>query len=244
MNTQSSKKQFDLDRLHFYVVPTKWMQKAWPLLSGKSTQITNVDAAVEKIGPVEVANLLVLDHQISDEEDETAQKHNKTVVLHELQQKRNFASTIEDPSSSSIQHHRSPEKLRSHVQHAKDFLLLGPTAWRMVKQKFGYDHKVTCNCEFIETPEGTSLAVILLYDENKTLRVPIPPSGRFPYASFLTASAAAESNESSARIQLGNVSDDETDLVRLRRTRAHEHVHLYGIYELTLLSFFSLLFLC
>jgi hypothetical protein len=194
MSTASSKKQLDLDRMFFYVVPAVWMRKAWPLLSGQKSVVDS--------GRMELADLVVRDHEISDEEEEDAHSK-KNLVLKELQKR------VAVPSSPVrvVHHpHRRPQ-LRTGLAHAKDFFLLGPSAWQMLKHKFGYDQEIRLKCAFVEQPNGTTLAVILYPADvaagSAALHQPIPPTGRFGYESLLLKTTRKEN--------VGNVSDDEND---------------------------------
>jgi hypothetical protein len=212
MSIASSKKQVDLDHLFFYVVPAVWMRKAWPLLSGQKASTT--------IGRMELADLVVRDHEISDEEEEDAHLQ-KNLVLKELQRavivdttpNVNAVRTV----SAGHSHGRRPPVLRTGVTHGKDFFLLGPSAWYMIKHKFGYDQEIRLNCAFVEQPNlGTTLAVILhpadVAQGLVAVNQPIPPTGRFGYESLLKKTTTNRKED------VGNVSDDENENAVMVRT--------------------------
>lgn len=208
-----------LNDLKFYLVPAAWMIKAWPMLSARpSSMDTNVDKADdgnkwrEKVGIIENAGLLELDHAVSSSSDDEADKKPK--------------SQLQPPPSDSCQ-------LRNGLKHGEDFFLLGPSAWMLVNQKFGSDGVVLARPCVHHSAAESSIAVAI--DKKKVAShflVPIPPSGHFPYATMI-AEHEGDSEESflpqgrqknrgqqfqPARLKSDVVSDEEgetNDLVRL-----------------------------
>ena len=81
-------------------------------------------------------------------------------------------------------------RMKLGLVHTKDFFLLGPQSWMLVKQKFGYDIELFRCCKKLVSPQnGASQGQIELAFtpeeiENNNNIVPsvvIPPTGRFPY---------------------------------------------------------------
>lgn len=221
LKVQSTKK--DWNRLFYYVVPAEWMRQAWPVLSGLYPSKGSVEAP---IGRIQLHNLIVRDHEVSDEEE--VEKMQTTRDL--------FSGTTTQPSREDsserldAQSHRTgviavvgddqyrpwkKSSLRPNLQHRKDYVLLGPSAWQMVKRRFGCDMEIRRKLTVAGTSDRTTLSVVMedadLAKGTPALLVEIPPTGRFPYESFFMHQKVANHELPHP----GNVSDDDdTDLVR------------------------------
>jgi hypothetical protein len=220
MNTQSSKRQTDLARLKFYVVPAAWMFKAWPVLTGQSVQTSN-DNWRQDIGPIECKNLLISDDEgdngdinnhNGEEKDATAKIQQKE------QQTRNKERLMSELNKGKVAANQPCEKrprkatLRRELKHEEDFFLLGSNAWFLIKEKFGNDQEIEKECVFDPTSNESPLAVVLHKSEASTLvaadssslaqpqeqlelpavNIPIPPTGRFRYEQYLDTNDVAK----------------------------------------------------
>jgi hypothetical protein len=185
MNTQSSKRQTDLARLKFYVVPATWMRQAWPVLTGQSVQ--NSDNWRQDIGRIECKDLLVWDNAVSsdsdDEDNDNAGYHNgegKAAATAKIQQKEqqtrkerlmselNKGKVAVDKTSEKRPQHQRKATLRRELIHEQDFFLLGSNAWFLIKEKFGCDQEIEKECVFDPTSNESPLAVVLHKSESST----------------------------------------------------------------------------
>jgi hypothetical protein len=200
MNTQSSKKQSDLARLRFYVVPAAWMRKAWPVLSGHSVQnngTVNVNWR-QDIGQIECKDLVRSAHDHDGNGNggsPVGQGHGQ-----EEQKRKELMSELNKKVMNK--HRGNNTTLRRGLKHEQDFFLLGSNAWLLIQEKFGSDQAIEKTCVFDPT-----LAVVLHNKESKSsqltangshngkppqeqlelpaVHIPIPPTGRFRYEQYL-----------------------------------------------------------
>jgi hypothetical protein len=180
MNTQSSKKQTDLARLKFYVVPAAWMRKAWPVLTAQTVQ--NSDNWRQDIGRIECKDLLVWENAVTSDDDaeDGTNGNGKTVATAKVQQKEqqtrkeammselNKKAAVNKPSEKRPQHQQKAT-LRRELKHEQDFFLLGSNAWFLIKEKFGCDQEIEKDCVFDPTSNESPLAVVLHKYESPTL---------------------------------------------------------------------------
>jgi hypothetical protein len=182
MNTQSSKKQTDLARLKFYVVPAAWMRKAWPVLTAQKVQ--NSENWRQDIGGIECKDLLVWENSVSSDDEHDANGNNgnggKTAVTAKVQQKEqqtrkemmmselNKKAAVSKPSEKRPQHQHKAT-LRRELKHEHDFFLLGSNAWFLIKEKFGCDQEIEKECVFDPSSNESPLAVVLHKRESATL---------------------------------------------------------------------------
>ncbi|GAX20611.1 ubiquitin carboxyl-terminal hydrolase 4/11 [Fistulifera solaris] len=203
MKVQASQKASDLEELSFYVVPGDWMRKAWPYLVHPSTagDTKDPDWKEKAIGRIVLADLLVRNHEISDEEDEERhiQEENKQTLLQELQTHSSDSPSKPQQrkmSFSKAQRHTKPE-LRRDILIWRDFFLVGPSTWKFIKLHFGFDQEVKRPV----ARDGRHLVVILneANDHHPINQEPIPASGRFAYEALVAGQ------------DVDCVSDDEND---------------------------------
>jgi hypothetical protein len=220
MNTQSSKKQTDLARLKFYVVPAAWMREAWPFLTAQT--VHNSDNWRQDIGRIECEDLLVWENAVTSNGDaeDGANGNGKTAGIAKAQQTRkemmiselNKKAAVSKSSEKRPQHQQKPT-LRRELKHEQDFFLLGSNAWFLIKEKFGCDQEIERECVFDPTSNESPLAVVLHKSESSTLvaansnalaqpqeqllehpvvNIPIPPTGRFRYEQYLDTATNAK----------------------------------------------------
>jgi len=215
MNVQS--RSTNLDQLAFYILPSQWMQVAWPVLTGQTVPAANNWR--EAIGKIEMNHLLIFENAVSSDEEEHQQEG--VVPLNDMKWLMQMQSD----------ENRSPT-LRPGLVHQRDFFLLGSNAWLLVKQKFGYDYEIKRTCVEQTSATDSKLAVVI-YPANEATRqpclIPIPPTGRFRYELCLNDNPNEPPDaEQQLPSHPGNVSDDETqegdDLVPVRsKTRFPLH---------------------
>ena len=233
MNTQSSKKQTDLARLKFYVVPAAWMRKAWPVLMAQT--VHNSDNWRQDIGQIECKDLIGWENAVTSDVDaeDGANGNGKTAGIANVQQTRkeimmselNKKTAVSKPSEKGLQHQQKAT-LRRELKHEQDFFLLGSNAWFLIKEKFGCDQEIEKECVFDSTSKESPLAVFLHKSESSTLgaansnalaqpqvqllehpvvTIPIPPTGRFRYEQYLdTATDAKLSNNHNRSLDRGS----------------------------------------
>ena len=72
--------------------------------------------------------------------------------------------------------------MKRGLVHERDYFVLGPSAWTLVKSKFGDDgYEIARPCV---SAKDNKLAIQLLREESeggKPTQIEIPPSGRFAY---------------------------------------------------------------
>jgi hypothetical protein len=118
-------------------------------------------------------------------------------------------------------------KMKSGLIHTRDYFFLGPSAWMLVKEKFGYDGYEICRCcKKVSSGRGIEIALLpeeknkinnnnnnniamstttssgsisSLEDETTRLTsIIIPPSGRFPYEKVIPATTDNNDNNNKA----------------------------------------------
>lgn len=108
-------KSGSLKDFYYYMVPTEWMNKAWPFL------MRNEPGSREEIGPVNCNILLNESKQLKTENDDNT---SRTRAVGEKK--------------------RSWNDVKPEMQHIVHFFYLGPNAWTLVSSKFGYDVEIYC----------------------------------------------------------------------------------------------------
>jgi hypothetical protein len=184
-----------LEGLTFYMVPSSWLAKAWPMLDARPTTV--VSTAVddygkwrENVGIIQTSELLSTNHTVSSDEEGTENGNRKPANGTNLSQQQ-------APQSVSL---RTDLKhglaLRAGLKHGVDYFLLGPSTWLLVKEKFGFDKEIGRPCVFHSTNYSTlSVAVDKQQPTNggtpnnqatQHSLIPIPPAGYFPYKQLLS----------------------------------------------------------
>ena len=129
----------------------------------------------ENVGSIRNAELLSTNHTVSSDEEGTERGNGKPTT--------NGNSQQQVPPSHS---------LRTDLKHGVDYFLLGPSAWLLVKEKFGYDKEIGWPCVYHSTNESTLSVAIGAIGGASTNQaahqnfIPIPPAGYFPYQQLLS----------------------------------------------------------
>ncbi|CAB9501278.1 terminal hydrolase 4 [Seminavis robusta] len=186
LNAMAAKKTpSSLSDLTFYMVPSSWMMKAWPMLDAVaadngSSGVDDDGKWRESVGPVQTIELLSCDHTVSSDEEGGG------TVNGNCNKPTNGGST-QQQSSNSV-------SLKRDLKHGVDFFLLGPNAWLLVKAKFGSDKEIVKPCVFHQTEESMIAVAIDSSSQNGGSSstgaghqnlVPVPPGGYFPYKKLL-----------------------------------------------------------
>lgn len=241
LRNQSTKYPQDVDKMYYFMVPTTWIRRAWPLLSGQTNAPT-----VEQVGRIPVSELCegsVTQGQLPVSEDEGEKEENKQETTAasasqpasqenpplrtadvETQKSRMLlelsTKTTATPATASNGRNGS-NSLRSNLRHGADYCVLGPNTWTMVKRRFGSDM-------ILKRPirrDDRTLSIVIGPQEN----LQIPPEGHFGYGNLFCNNAP-----------VGNVSDDddETDLVScihltfvLTVYLCYMHTHISSMYS-------------
>lgn len=182
----AKKTSSSLSGLTFFLVPSTWLLKAWPMLSaGDSNPPSNGNGGSvdekwrERVGMIQNGELLSWDRAVSSSDEEGGENGNSKPPKLRKQQKPPDACP-----------------LRSDLAHGEDYFLLGPSAWLLVKEKFGSDEvELGRPCVFHNTeesllavamdqPQNGSSNTAASSSQNKQL-IPIPPAGYFPYGRLI-----------------------------------------------------------
>lgn len=192
MNVFSSTNASEIREMSFFLVPTRWMQKSWPLLSGHSFSSLNW---IEEIGPIQNAVLMVENAEISSSDEESNNDPQKPFM-----EKSRLRSRLEKA------------RLRREIDHEKDYFLLGSNAWLILKSKFGCDLELERKCVLWNRSESPiAVEVLPAEDGQRAVYVPVPPTGRFAYEQVLSAAVNKPAYGAPAAVKHpGNVSDDDT----------------------------------
>ena len=172
MNAMSSPSLLTLDSLKFYIVPKSWFLKAWPLLTAKTHHNIN-NGWRESIGRIQNGELLNVEREVSSSEDENATAD---------RQKKRF-----EQLHLRMQNNRQ-RVMKTGLEHTKDYFFIGPSAWLLVKEKFGYDgYELARSCSSSIVNGARTIAIQLLAEESdgSATSITIPPSGRFAYEKIL-----------------------------------------------------------
>ena len=170
----------------FFMVPMSWMVKAWPLISsvapGNAANVDDGDSWREKVGPIQNSELLEWEHAVSSSSDEEGLEDGDKKIK---------AKKSTPPASAP---------LRSNLQHGEDFLLLGPSAWMLLSQKFGSDNIELPKPVIYHEPFESKLAVEIEKPSSSSAApkvVEIPAGGHFHYRyKEFIEKAAGETDES------------------------------------------------
>lgn len=169
MNAMSNPTREILDKLKFYIVPKSWFLKAWPLLTAQ-THDNIKDGWREEIGTIHVGELTNVEREVSSSDDESAERQKKRFEQLHLRMAKSRQQAV----------------MKTGLEHTKDYFFLGPSAWLLVKEKFGFDgYELARYC----VSNGASVLSVQLQAEesegNTATLIEIPPSGRFAYEKIL-----------------------------------------------------------
>ena len=193
MSTQSSS---SLESLHFYAVAGSWFRKAWPVLTSRSEIATeNWREELGQINNKELVDEDNLDQVTPSDEALTSGRMKMDNSLGSLdiisRQSSDIAADTQQRTSSPLveggngqKTQKSAPKLRSTSEHEKDYFFLGPSAWILVREKFGFDGcTIQRSCVFAGQNQS-EVAIQLLageYAPGKSSVIIVPPSGRFSF---------------------------------------------------------------
>ena len=193
MNVQSTK--IGIDSYNWHVVPATWMALAWSIFMDQQSPPLSWRE-----------DLAIVNKQLVAGADDVSLP---STGLPPIQQKSALMSDLERATESSL------VSLKPDCHYERDFFLLGPNAWLLCKEKFGYDYEVVCSTVDNSNDPNNPLLIRVPVASNEVMLIPFPWTGRFPVDISLrsiTHSQARSSEESNGGSnQLGNVSDDETD---------------------------------
>ena len=238
MNAISNQSTTALESLKFYAVTNSWFVRAWPILTAKPNEPINDNIRedlrdyIGEIRNLEIVLVNTKSHLSMDGNDEGRVRSNCTTdenaaAENNGNKKRDNHSSLSDIEKSKMRinefHRRTIEnpettQMKPGLLHTRDYFFLGPSAWMLVKNKFGYDGYEICRrCKKIEPQPGQErIAVALLpAEENKPpvslggngdentitfLSTIIPLSGRFPYEKmFSTKKNTGDSTDTTIR---------------------------------------------
>lgn len=191
--------------LNYYIVPSAWFSKVWKILHHPSTTTNDPSSSSpvltspstnnwkETIGPINNASLF------------------PPPFLNELQKVQHSNEEIDIERGEGEENTKPLTTAPSTPRHIADFCLIGSNAWLLLSSKFGHDSVVlTCPCA--RGPSGMFVEVSAFA---KTVTVPLPPSGRFPYEQYFPATtiatAASPSSSSTAIVLHTAVNDENTN---------------------------------
>ena len=184
-----------LESFNFYIVTSSWFRKAWPLLTARSVdQIP--DGWREHIGSIHNEELMMnVEREVSSSEEEGDDDNN--AIAAERKEKR------EEKINRRRARIGERPSMRTGLVHEQDFFILGPSAWNVVKFKFGEDGyglvEIARPC--VPARNNGLLAIELRPEESedsKPFQIEIPPSGRFAYEQVMIP--AAETKKSAALV--------------------------------------------
>ncbi len=194
-----------LESLKFYAVTKSWFLRAWPLLTAKQNDTLD-DTAIgddlrEHIGKIQNSELILDDFKASptsvDEKgvgpsaDASSSGESNPQEYDIDQSKQNITEYYRRISKNS-----DTTKMRPGLVHTKDYFFLGPSAWLLVKEKFGFDgYEISRCCRKAAIGQGRIEIALLPGEEsnensgeanrnlmsNNLVSTAVPLSGRFPY---------------------------------------------------------------
>ncbi len=180
-----------LESLKFYVVTKSWFVRAWPLLTAKPNDDLDEtaigDDLRDHIGKIQNEELVLVESKVKETKessnDETNQSHGNPQEYDIDQSKQNINEYYRRIASENP----DTTKMKAGLVHTQDYFFLGPSAWMLVKEKFGFDgYEISRSCK--TTTTGRIEIALLAGEETKngeetyTLESTIVPlSGRFPY---------------------------------------------------------------
>ena len=172
-----------LDGLSFYVIAGSWFRKAWPLLMTRS-DVNIPEDWREQIGRVQNQELISVEHAISSSDEEDSSN-----VPTGQRQKKRFERLHRKMARS-----QQKSVMRSGMVHMEDYFLLGPSAWMLVKEKFGFDGIELARPCVLWGPHRLHLAIRLEEGESERKAILIPDTGRFQYERVLSNGATNSSD--------------------------------------------------
>lgn len=174
--------------LHFYVVPRHWFQNAWPYLNYARPSNNN-----------------------------HPNNNNNNNVQHNASWKTGLGSMENEPllkplSYADVGKTNAPRQLLPNKRYIRDYVLVGPSVWLLLKQKFGVDKEVALSC----VPKRQNGATTIVVGDQS---IPILHTGRFPYEALLLQQQQDETEDGRDLVETNKKSssnhwirdDDEID---------------------------------
>jgi hypothetical protein len=131
--------------------------------------------------------------------------------------------TVAKPFLQQLVRNRQQSTVRVGLRHKRDYFFLGPSAWEIVKEKFGHDnHELFRQCVFVGRAPHNEVAIQMLDEEGgggaelpSSLQVTIPPSGRFAYEKFIAKTNGGSGSTTSTTDIVSEEDEDQegNDLV-------------------------------
>lgn len=216
-----------LESLNFYVVTKSWFVRAWPILTAKPNDFADMELGKnlrEHIGKIQNSELVLseaatksqtdnnIDEKDDDDDENRESNHDEgnpsqyDINQSKLSISEYYSRTTENPKTT---------KMKPGLMHTRDYFFLGPSAWMLVKAKFGYDGYEICrSCKKVQPQIGQGRVAIALLpgeedlsstgagssDEGQNINYSstiVPLSGRFPYEKVLSINIGADADENS-----------------------------------------------
>jgi len=228
MNVMTNQTPTNLESLKFFAVTRSWFLRAWPILTSKPPDYIDVDVGDnlrEYIGKIHNSELVVVHEEEADATEIDEKKDiDSPVPLGDLTEEEKLAGVVgTHRDHGSVRknrlesHHRihpDPEtiQMKPGLVHTKDYFFLGPSAWMIVKEKFGYDgYEIRRSCKNAAAGAGQGVIAVALLPGEETLPTRngnddeatklmqstiIPVSGRFQYEKVFSSMSKIEDDVS------------------------------------------------
>mmetsp|Transcript_11044 Transcript_11044/g.28008 ORF Transcript_11044/g.28008 Transcript_11044/m.28008 type:complete len:263 (+) Transcript_11044:71-859(+) len=193
-----------LEDLKFYVVTKSWFVRAWPILTMKPNDdldetIIGDDLTVH-IGRIQNSEL-VLDpkSQGSTEEKEEADDEANPADGHGNPQEYDIDQSKQNISEYYRRISENPT-MKKGLVHTKDYFFLGPSAWMLVKEKFGFDgYEISRCCKKVDGQGRIEIALLEGEKANESTTnnlesTVVPLSGRFQYEKVFSSNNKNNNN--------------------------------------------------
>ena len=217
MNAMTSENESALKSLKFYVVAKSWFVRAWPILTAKPNEpVDNYigENLKEYVGKIQNSEIVLIDAKCEasaiEKDEESVPFSDQNVSMNDTSDGDNGRNStlyhVNKSKQSITEYHRriSADSETIRIQpgliHTRDYFFLGPSAWMLVKEKFGYDGYEICRCckkissgriqiDLLPGEATTSSTVMNSVEGENINLLPstiVPLSGRFPYEKVLS----------------------------------------------------------
>lgn len=219
MNVMSNPNGTDppLESLRFFAVPAPWFLRAWPILMARSADEIRDENWRQDVGLVRNTELIEAERAVSDGESDGEADNRK----HGISQSEQIKLKI-DRLHRRMARKQQTTKMKAGLVHTTDYFFLGPSAWMLVKSKFGFDgYEISRSC--VALGKRGTIAIALLPDESVTGTstrgngqdgatvgpiIEIPGTGRFAYEKVVSRCI-----ENGTRSRNSNISQDDPNEV-------------------------------
>ncbi len=222
-----------LEDLKFYVVTKSWFVRAWPILTMKPNDdldetIIGDDLTVH-IGRIQNSEL-VLDpkSQGSTEEKEEADDEANPADGHGNPQEYDIDQSKQNISEYYRRISENPT-MKKGLVHTKDYFFLGPSAWMLVKEKFGFDgYEISRCCKKVDGQGRIEIALLEGEKANESTTnnlesTVVPLSGRFQYEKVFSSNNKNNNNNNN-----NNAGAVNTNSMKSRRAAMLDEVSYLG----------------